>query len=102
MFSENEARPIVLWLLRVVKKLHERHIIHRDIKLENIMLRYFNNLNDLVLIDLGFAREIDAVNYIHTRGVGTTEYESPEIATRREQYGYGVDVWSITCCIYAL
>lgn len=66
------------------------------------MLRRVNDLSDLVLIDLGFAREVDTANYIHTRGVGTTEYESPEIVSRREQYGYGVDIWSITCCIYAL
>ena len=55
--SEEQARIVMLQLLEAIKRCHEIGILHRDIKLDNIMLRTAdNNLNNIVLIDFGLSR----------------------------------------------
>ena len=51
-------------LLRAVHYLHTRGIFHRDIKLDNIMLRRQNNSYRPVLIDLGMAHHVSQEDYL--------------------------------------
>ena len=100
--SEREAKQVIFQLCQALKVLHDHHIIHRDIKLENIMLRRMNDLSNIVLIDLGLARVIHYPNQNLTISVGTTEYKSPEVVSGNVQYSYAADIWSLTCTIYAM
>lgn len=56
----DEARDIFGSLIKAVRYLHGQNIIHRDIKLENILL----DNHQVRLIDLGFATQIGENNYL--------------------------------------
>lgn len=79
--------------------LHSRGLIHRDIKLENILLCKGN----LVKIgDFGLARKVKKGKEIKSSVIaGTDSYMAPEILQGRE-YGKSADIWSLGCVIYEL
>jgi serine/threonine protein kinase len=59
---------------------HQRRIVHRDIKLENIMLRHRGDIgNGLVIIDFGIAGRLQNTNEKHHEG--TVRYSPPELIT---------------------
>lgn len=78
----NEVYGIGLSLCRTLKRLHSRQppVIHRDVKLENII---HTPSGECVLIDLGIAREYDAQSRRDTQVLGTPGSAPPE------QFGYG-------------
>jgi polo-like kinase 1 len=80
-------------LLQGVVYLHANSIIHRDLKLSNILLK-----NQHVKIsDFGFATKGPTARGMY----GTPNYLAPEILND-EAYSYGVDVWAVGCCLYAM
>lgn len=87
-------------LLTVVQFLHSGHVVHRDIKPNNILLnRTFDHIK---LCDFGLAVQWDPVNDDPlTKVTGTPNYVAPEII-RKAPSGYGnlVDCWSLGCSIY--
>lgn len=82
VFSENEACRIVIKLCRILKSLHKLNppIIHRDLKLSNIIL---TNEGMLCLVDFDTARYYESDQEQDTQLLGTREYAPPE------QYGFG-------------
>lgn len=95
-FSEDEAIEIVRQLVSVLMYLHvEKKIIHRDIKLENIIL---DETHKLSLVDFGFA---DYMTDYMTERLGSPAYCSPEIILG-QRYSAPTDVWSMAVVIYAL
>lgn len=77
-FSENTTRYVFTELLRAVAYLHKNNIIHRDIKLENIL---FDKFFQIKLADFGFATLSSGTNndYKHYTCKGTLNYLAPEI-----------------------
>ncbi len=65
--------------------LHGRGVVHRDIKLENILLGYDGIFK---IADFGLSKDGDIGTYL-----GTTDYMAPEIGS--ENYIYKVDVWAL-------
>ena len=99
--SEEQARIVMLQLLEAIKRCHEIGILHRDIKLDNIMLRTAdNNLNNIVLIDFGLSRFVDPGCFAHTH-VGTDEYMAPELGDDTAYTGKAA-VWSLGVVFYGL
>jgi cGMP-dependent protein kinase len=79
--------------MTAINYLHERKIIYRDIKPENIIVLKNGYLK---LIDFGTAKEIeDRTKTI----IGTPHYMAPEVILGRE-YSFPVDFWSISICMY--
>ncbi|CAD8052284.1 unnamed protein product [Paramecium sonneborni] len=94
--SEFEIQLVFFQLLKAVSYLHNKKIIHRDIKLDNILI---NSQKEIKLIDFGFATEIDG--YINTT-YGTPSYMSPEMLPPNPRYNEMTDIWSCGVVLYAL
>ncbi|GAB5353385.1 hypothetical protein AAMO2058_000032100 [Amorphochlora amoebiformis] len=77
--------------------LHERGIIFRDLKLENLML---DARGYLKLVDFGFAKQIGPLDRAYTR-CGTPDYQAPEIIEGKG-YGLGVDWWAFGVIVYEM
>lgn len=80
-------------LLEAIVYLHAHTILHRDIKLHNILLQS----GRVKVSDFGFAVE----GPIATDWVGTPNYMAPEIL-KHKPYSSAVDIWAASCCIYAI
>lgn len=93
-FSQAEVKNLTLQLLRAVSHLHESFVIHRDIKLSNLLL---TNRGVLKLADFGLAREFAEPPEPCTTNVVTIWYRAPELLLGSRAYGIAVDVWSIGC-----
>lgn len=71
--------------------------MHRDIKLENVIIKPSNL--DLRLIDFGFAVRNDKKLTIFC---GTPSYMAPEIVKKQEYYGKPADVWALGVLLFAM
>ncbi|CAK9013951.1 unnamed protein product [Durusdinium trenchii] len=93
-FSQPEVKCLTLQLLKAVECLHKASVIHRDIKLSNMLL---NNKGVLKLADFGLAREfVDGQSPI-TQNVVTLWYRAPELLLGAKRYTMAVDMWSVGC-----
>ena len=90
-FSELQIKGIMKQLLRGLISLHEQGIIHRDLKLSNILV---DRTNFLRICDFGLAR---AYSEVMTKGVVTLWYRPPEILLGIAQYTTAIDMWSVGC-----
>ena len=95
---EAEARKVFLQLLLAVEYMHGLGIIHRDIKLENVL---FDSSRDMKLVDFGFSVACrDPAKRLKVF-CGTPSYMAPEIVQRKEYLGRPVDIWSLGVLLYA-
>ena len=104
-FAQNYANPEVMnekffkniayQILSGVNYLHQHRIIHRDLKLENIL--YDETKNIARIGDFGLSRQYDYdVNCQYTN-VGTFPYKPPELILGLNQYSTSFDIWSLGC-----
>ena len=77
--------------------LHEKNIIYRDLKPENVL---FNSDGYLLLADFGLATKVDK-NKVAWSFCGTAEYLSPEMLTG-EGHDYTVDWWTLGILLYEM
>lgn len=96
--SERESSIIFGQLALAVAYLHEKGIVHRDLKLENVLL---DERCRVKLGDFGFTREYDRSVYMETF-CGTTGYAAPEMLQGKRYLGPEVDVWSMGVILYCL
>ncbi|KAH0828692.1 Pkinase-domain-containing protein [Lanmaoa asiatica] len=96
--SEDEARIIFGQLCLAVAYLHHKGIVHRDLKLENVLL---DERCRVKLGDFGFTREYEKGVYMETF-CGTTGYAAPEVLQGRRYLGPEVDIWSVGVILYCL
>jgi NIMA (never in mitosis gene a)-related kinase len=81
-----------------IKHIHDRKILHRDLKTQNI----FMNQNGTVKIgDFGIARVLQHTYDCAQTAIGTPYYLSPEICQERP-YNQKSDIWSLGCILYEM
>ncbi|KAF8880543.1 hypothetical protein BD779DRAFT_1675886 [Infundibulicybe gibba] len=96
--GEDETRIIFGQLCLAVAYLHENNIVHRDLKLENVLL---DERCRVKLGDFGFTREFERGAFMETF-CGTTGYAAPEMLEKKKYQGPEVDVWSLGIILYCL
>ena len=99
--SETEARPFFVQMLCAVEHIHTRGVVHRDIKLENWLIR---GKDTLVLVDFGLSHIFDP-NHPPRRlldCVGSESYVSPDVLRRTTYDGFACDAWSLSVCLFAM
>ncbi|XP_053141066.1 serine/threonine-protein kinase Nek5 isoform X3 [Hemicordylus capensis] len=97
-----EEDKILGWFVQIslgLKHIHDRKILHRDVKTQNIFLS--NNGMVAKLGDFGIARILSNTMEFARTCVGTPYYLSPEICENRP-YNNKTDIWSLGCVLYEL
>ena len=95
--GEREGRKISKQLGEALLYCHTNHIIHRDLRLDNILITYKFQVK---LIDFGFALIFNPLEPINNFS-GTPQYMAPEIINNKDQ-GVGVDIWALAVLIYKI
>jgi hypothetical protein len=106
--SRMPAVQAVAWLLPIAEGLvmaHEKGIVHRDVKPENIFLSH-DDVHKIrpKLLDFGIARFLETDNKLTQDGalLGTPHYMSPEQARGEAELDARSDVWSLSVVLYEL
>ncbi|XP_067297635.1 serine/threonine-protein kinase SIK2-like [Pseudorasbora parva] len=96
--SEAEARRKFWQLLDAVEYCHRHHIVHRDLKAENLLLD--SNMN-IKLADFGFGNFYLPGKSLST-WCGSPPYAAPEVFEGKEYEGPPLDIWSLGVLLYVL
>ena len=96
---------MIIHILRQIcvalKHIHGSGIIHRDIKLENVMLSEEGSGCTAKLADFGLAEKLINGRSAKPNKAGTPAYLAPEIVEGKP-YGSASDMWSLGCLLYVL
>jgi len=99
--TEPEVRYYLLQLIDACAYLHRKNIIHRDLKLGNLLI---DKNNQIKLADFGLAIQLQTENEKRTTICGTPNYIAPEVLNGKKNGGHSfeVDVWSLGCIMFTL
>ncbi|BFZ14506.1 hypothetical protein BsWGS_17545 [Bradybaena similaris] len=98
LFSEDQILDWFVQLCLAVKHIHDRKILHRDIKCQNIFLTQSGTVQ---LGDFGIAKVLTSTAQLAHTCIGTPYYLSPEIVENMP-YNNKSDIWSIGCVLYEI
>ena len=97
--SEHVAKNVMRQLAQALKVLHRNFIMHRDIKIQNVLVSasktYFK------LCDFGSAIQLASPDDKQNRRTGTAGYYAPEIIAKKP-YGLAVDIYSLGALLMVL
>lgn len=97
-FPENQILDWFIQIALALKHVHDRKVLHRDIKTQNVFLMK----NGTVKVgDFGIAKVLKNTKEIARTMVGTPYYLSPEIIENKP-YSFKSDVWSLGVLLYEL
>jgi len=96
--DDHSAKRLFFQVCQGIRYLHDRHIVHRDVKLENLLL---DDNGTVKIIDFGFSTIVPPGKKLKIF-CGTPSYMAPEIVSRKEYSGFCADVWAMGVLLYAL
>uniref|UniRef100_I3JLH5 non-specific serine/threonine protein kinase n=1 Tax=Oreochromis niloticus TaxID=8128 RepID=I3JLH5_ORENI len=96
--KEKEARAKFRQIVSAVHYCHQKNIVHRDLKAENLLLDADSNIK---IADFGFSNEFMAGNKLDTF-CGSPPYAAPELFQGKKYDGPEVDIWSLGVILYTL
>jgi serine/threonine protein kinase len=97
--NESVAKYIFRQIILSLEFTHQQNIIHRDIKLDNILLDIHGNIK---ICDFGVSKHIKTKKEIMYDQCGTPAYIAPEILRNDGFQGGAADIWSSGIVLYAM
>lgn len=88
-----QIKRMMLSILHAVHSMHQQNLLHRDIKLSNVL---YDRYGCVKLADFGLARETRRHEPL-TPKVVTLWYRAPEILLGDDKYSAAVDMWACGC-----
>ncbi|XP_039406220.1 serine/threonine-protein kinase Nek1 isoform X9 [Corvus cornix cornix] len=98
LFSEDQILDWFVQICLALKHIHDRKILHRDIKSQNIFLTKDGTIQ---LGDFGIARVLNSTAELARTCIGTPYYLSPEIC-QNKPYNNKSDIWALGCVLYEM
>ncbi|CAJ1059944.1 serine/threonine-protein kinase Nek1 isoform X2 [Xyrichtys novacula] len=98
LFSEEKILDWFVQICLALKHVHDRKILHRDIKSQNIFLTKDGTVQ---LGDFGIARVLNSTVELARTCIGTPYYLSPEICENKP-YNNKSDIWALGCVLYEM
>ena len=95
--SESVSKIIFKQLIEGLKYIHKKHFVHRDIKLDNILIDLTNTIK---ICDFGVSKHFEDKNEIMFDHCGTPAYIAPEIFEHAGYKGPPCDIWSAGVTLY--
>jgi 5'-AMP-activated protein kinase catalytic alpha subunit len=96
--KEDVAKHVFKQIIEGLKYCHSKNILHRDIKLDNILL---TSEGDVKICDFGVSKLVKP-GEVMTEQCGTPAYIAPEVFENKGYEGYASDVWSAGVVLYAM
>ncbi|XP_011852860.1 PREDICTED: LOW QUALITY PROTEIN: inactive serine/threonine-protein kinase PLK5 [Mandrillus leucophaeus] len=96
--TEPEVRYYLRGLVSGLHYLHQRHIVHRDLKLSNFFL---NKNMEVKIGDLGLAAKVGPGGRCHGVLCGTPNFLAPEVVSRNG-HSCQSDIWALGCIMYTV
>ncbi|KAH8269609.1 hypothetical protein KR018_010504 [Drosophila ironensis] len=93
-FTESEVKCITLQVLKALKYLHDRYIIHRDLKVSNLLM---TDKGCIKVADFGLARMYSDPPKAMTPQMVTLWYRAPELLLGARTHSSAVDMWAFGC-----
>ena len=97
-FEESLIWNYTIQIIKGLKSLHDKKILHRDLKCANIFLTKENK--ECKIGDLNISKVMKDKFLVNTQ-IGTPNYSSPEV-WQNKPYSYKSDLWSVGCIIYEM
>ncbi|EFN76316.1 Protein kinase kin1, partial [Harpegnathos saltator] len=98
--DENTARLYTRQLAAALKHMHSRGVVHRDLKMENIVLQD-ERKEQIKIVDFGLSNIYAGDDPLRTH-CGSPEYAAPELFVVGKRYGPEVDLWSLGVVLYGM
>ena len=95
--NESTAKIIFKQIIEGLKYIHSKNIVHRDIKLDNILIDLTNTIK---ICDFGVSRKLQNASDTMHEKCGTPAYIAPEIFKGHGYEGYACDIWSAGVTLY--
>ena len=97
--KEKHAKKFFVQLIDAVHYCHLNAIVHRDLKIENVMIE--KKTGRVVLVDFGLANFYQPFDMLHTF-CGSLYFAAPELLSGKDYNGPEVDVWSLGVILYVM
>jgi len=98
--GEESSRRLFHQICEGVCFLHLRNFVHRDIKLENILVE--SETGDAKIIDFGFALMLRSTDQRLRVFCGTPSYMAPELVMNQEYSGFCTDMWALGVVLFGM
>ncbi|WAR06101.1 SIK2-like protein [Mya arenaria] len=96
--SESEAQKKFWQIINAVEYCHKNHVVHRDLKAENLLLDANMNIK---IADFGFGNFFTGKEPLAT-WCGSPPYAAPEVFEGKKYLGPQIDIWSLGVVLYVL